>query len=71
MKKTFKIEIDCANCAQKVEEALNKLDEVEEARINFMFGKMTIKADDINDELIQKIAKEGKKVDSDFEIKDA
>ena len=71
MKKTFKVEVDCANCAQKVEDALNKLDIIEDAKINFMFSKLTVKADDISDELIETIRKEGKKVDADFDILDA
>lgn len=68
MKKKYKVEVDCANCAQKIEEALNKLEGVNSAEINFMFGKLTIDADDINDELLQTILKEGKKVDSDFNL---
>lgn len=68
MKKKYTIEIDCANCAQKVEDALNKIDGINSAKINFMFRKLTIEADEINDELITKIIEEGKKVDDDFEL---
>ena len=68
MKKKYTIEIDCANCAQKVEDALNKMDGINSAKINFMFRKLTIEADEINDELITKIIEEGKKVDDDFEL---
>lgn len=71
MKKTFKIEVDCANCAQKVEDALNKMDGVDSAKINFMFGKLTLEAANIDDVLIQKVLQEGKRVDSDFELKNA
>ena len=60
MKKKYTIEIDCANCAQKVEDALNKMDGINSAKINFMFRKLTIEADEINDELITKIIEEGK-----------
>lgn len=68
MKKKFKVEVDCANCAQKVEDALNKLEGVNSAEINFMFGKLTLDADDINEELLQTILEEGKKVEPDFNL---
>ena len=46
MTKTYDIDIDCANCAQKVEEAVNKMDEVNSATVNFMTLKMTVDFDD-------------------------
>lgn len=49
MKKKFKIEIDCAACALKVEEALNKLNCIDNVSINFMMGKMTIEAENITE----------------------
>lgn len=42
MKKSYKIEVECANCAGKMETALNKLAEVKEARVNFLLQKLTI-----------------------------
>ena len=45
MKKTYKIEVDCANCAAKMEEAINKLDGVT-ASISFMAQKLTLEAED-------------------------
>ena len=42
MKKTYKIEVDCANCANLMEEAANKIEGVEKARVNFMTQKMIV-----------------------------
>ena len=42
MKKTYKIEVDCANCALKMEEATKKVDGVQDAAVNFMTQKMKV-----------------------------
>lgn len=42
MKKSYKIEVDCANCANKIEAALKKMDGVADASVNFMTQKLTI-----------------------------
>ena len=69
MKKIFKIEVDCANCAAKVEKAISKLDGVKECNINFMTQKMLFEADDEKfDDILKLALKTGKKVESDFEI---
>ena len=68
MKKTYKIEVDCANCAAKVETAVGKLDGVHKATVNFLTQKLTVEADGDPDALLPLIAKAGKKVDSDFSI---
>ena len=48
MKRSYKLEnLDCANCAAKMETAINKLDGVEECSISFMTQRMNIVADDI------------------------
>lgn len=71
MKKVFKIEIDCANCASKVEEAINKIEGVNQASLNFMTQKMIIDIDDANFESIMKqVKKVGRKIEPDFEILD-
>jgi len=71
MKKVFKIEIDCANCAAKVEEAINKIEGVNQASLNFMTQKMIIDIDDANFESIMKqVKKVGRKIEPDFEILD-
>lgn len=47
MKKVFKLEeLDCANCAAKMEDAINKMDSVNSCRVNFMTQKLTIDIDD-------------------------
>ena len=47
MKKKFKLdEVDCANCAAKMEEAIKKIDGVQDASVNFLTQKMTLEADD-------------------------
>ena len=47
MRKSFKLdEIDCANCALKLEDAIKKVDGVNDAKVNFMTQKMTLVADD-------------------------
>ena len=69
MKKKFAIEVDCANCAQKIEDAINKMDGVT-ATVSFVQQKMTIEAPDGADfdALMKEIVKTAKKVEPDFEI---
>ena len=70
MKKTFKlIDLDCANCAAKMETAIKKLDGVADASVSFMTQKMTIDADDARfDEIMKQVVKTCKKVEPDCEI---
>jgi copper chaperone CopZ len=69
MKKKFKCEIDCANCAAKVEEAAKKIDGVKSISINFMTQKMTLEADDDRfDEILEEVLKTGKKIEPDFSV---
>ena len=42
MKKTYKIEVDCANCANKMEEAANRTNGVKQATVNFMTLKLSL-----------------------------
>ncbi len=46
MKKKFKCEVDCANCAQKLEDAIKKIEGVTDAKVNFMMQKLTLEAPD-------------------------
>ncbi len=69
MKKVFKIEVDCAVCAQKCEDAIKKVDGVTACQINFMTQKMTLEADDIS-KVLPNCLKVAKKVEPDFEIED-
>ena len=69
MKKKFKCEIDCANCAAQVEEAIRKMDGVTDVKVNFMTQKMTFEAEDERfDELVAEAVKIGKKIEPDFEV---
>ncbi|MCM1298238.1 MAG: cation transporter [Firmicutes bacterium] len=69
MKKTFKLQdLDCANCAAKMENEINKLEGVE-ATVSFMTQKLTVSAPDEGfDDTMKKIAKLCKKVEPDCEI---
>lgn len=67
MKKSYNIQIDCALCASKCEEAVRKMEEVTSCVINFMTQKMIIEADDV-DKIIKKVEKVCKKIEPDFEI---
>ena len=69
MKKKYKCEIDCANCAAKVEEAAKKIDGVKSVSINFMTQKMTLEADDDRfDEILEEVVRTGRKVEPDFSV---
>ena len=70
MKKVFKLkDLDCANCAAKMENAINKLDGVEKATVSFMTQKMTITAsDDKFDSIISEAEKIIKKIEPDCAI---
>lgn len=46
MKKKFKCEVDCANCAQKLEDAIKKIEGVTDAKVNFIMQKLTLEASD-------------------------
>ena len=71
MKKTFKIEVDCANCARKVEEAIAKIDGVIGVSVNFLAEKITIEANDaVFDDVLKKAKKTAKKVEPDCVISD-
>lgn len=69
MKKKFKCEIDCADCAAKVEEAIKKIDGVEDAKVNFMMQKFTLEAeDDRFEEILEEAIKVGQKIEPDFSV---
>ena len=70
MKKTFNIEVDCANCAAKIENKVSKIDGVNECRINYMSQKMILDApDDRFDEVLDELIKKAKRIESDFVVK--
>ena len=70
MKKTYEIEVDCANCANKTEEAAKKTEGVKNATVNFMTLKMTVEFEDGADEkkVMKEVLKNCKKVEEDCEI---
>lgn len=71
MKKKFKLEdLDCANCAAKMEEAIKKLDGVTNASVSFMQQKMTIEAEDDKDfaSIMDQVVKVCAKVEPDCKI---
>ena len=69
MKKKFKCEVDCANCAAKMTEAVKKIDGVKDANVNFMTQKFTLEADDDRfDEVLKQAVAACKKVEPDCEI---
>ena len=70
MKKTYKLmNLDCANCAAKMEEAVKKIDGVTAASVSFMTQKITIEGEDTRfDAILKEAVKLCKKVEPDCEI---
>ena len=71
MTKTIRVSnLDCANCAAKVERALNKIDGVNNASVNFLMQKITLDfADDRADAVLQDVCRVCKKVEPDMQVK--
>ena len=70
MKKKFRMrDLDCTNCAAKMERAINKIDGVNQATISFMTQKLIIDADEARfEEIMEQVVKACKKVESGCEI---
>ena len=70
MKKTYKIEVDCANCANKMEQAAKNTAGVRDATVNFMMLKMNVEFEDGQDPkaVMKEVLKNCKKVEDDCEI---
>lgn len=70
MKKTYKIEVDCANCANKMEEAAKKTAGVRDAVVNFMTLKMSVEFEEGADikAVMKEVVKNCKIVEDDCEI---
>jgi len=70
MKKTFKmVDLECANCAAKMEAAIKKLEGVNNASVSFLTQKMTIDAEDARfDEIVKEAAKICRKVEPDCRV---
>ncbi len=71
MKKTFQLEdLDCANCAAKMEDGIGKLAGVRSASVSFLTQKMTIEADDeAFDEVVKQAVKLCRRIEPDCTIK--
>lgn len=70
MKKTYKIEVDCANCANKMEEAAQKTEGVKDAAVNFMTLKMNVEFEEGHDPqtVMRQVRKNCKRIEDDCEI---
>ncbi len=70
MKKSYKIEVDCANCANKMEDAAKRTAGVKDASVNFMMLKMNVEFEDGQNpkEVMKEVLRNCKKVEDDCEI---
>ena len=69
MKKVYKIEVDCAVCANKIQDAVSKLEGVNSVSVNFMTQKMILDIDDAQyEEVYKKVLKTAKRAEPDFEV---
>lgn len=70
MKRTYNLEdLDCAVCAEKMANAIRKIDGVEEADVSFLMQKLTVSADDSRfDDIMKQVVKACKKVEPDCKI---
>lgn len=68
--KKYNIEVDCANCAAKMEEVVKKVAGIKEVNVAFMAQKMSIEFEEGADEkkIMKEVVKACRKVDSDFDI---
>ena len=70
MKKSYKIEVDCANCANKMEDAAKRTAGVKDASVNFMMLKMNVEFEEGQNpkEVMKEVLRNCKKVEDDCEI---
>ena len=70
MKKTFRMtDVDCANCARKMQDAISALDGVTSCTVNFLTQKLTLEADDARfDEIVKQAQRCVRKVDPDADL---
>lgn len=70
MRKVFKLtDLDCAHCAQKMEDGIRKLEGVQKVTVNFLSQKLTLEADDARfDEIAAQAAKLCKKIEPDCQL---
>lgn len=70
MKKTYKIEVDCANCANLMEDAVKRTVGIKDAAVNFMTQKMTVEFEDGQEQrtVMKAVLKACRKIEPDCEI---
>lgn len=69
MKKKYSIDVDCANCAVKIESAIAKLPGVQDCSVSFMTQKLSLTADDASfGEVLKQAVRTAKRIEPDFEI---
>lgn len=70
MKKSYRIDVDCANCANKMEDAAKHMAGVKDASVNFMMLKMNVEFEEGQNpkEVMQQVRKNCKKVEDDCEV---
>ena len=69
MKKKYDCEIDCANCAAEVQDAISKINGVQSAKVNFLMQKFTLEAEDERfDEILKEAIRIGKTIEPDFKV---
>ena len=69
MQKKYNIEVDCANCAAKIETAVKALPGVKNASVSFMAQKLLLEADGAQfQSILQQAVRASKKIEPDFEI---
>ena len=69
MKKKYDCEIDCANCAAEVQDAISKINGVQSAKVNFLMQKFTLEAEDERfDEILKEAIRIGKTIEPDFRV---
>lgn len=70
MRKSYKIDVDCANCANKMQQAANETEGVKKATVNFMMLKMIVEFEEGYDEkeVMNRVLENCKKVEDDCEV---
>ena len=69
MKKKFDCEIDCANCAAKVQDAILKMEGVQSAKVKLLMQKFTLEAEDGRfEEILMEAVRVGKTIEPDFAV---
>ncbi len=70
MRKVYKVSVDCANCANKIEAAVKTISGVNSAVLNFITQKLIVDLDDPTGEaaVVEEIKLKGKKIERDFEL---